>query len=96
GIIECYHAMLNSPKLGFYLVAFCMVGLKHQSEATRQTDRHRQLFARDIAAPIDAVSLKFVIKRLSRNAELFDGPANVSIIGRQRYEAEIVRDALSA
>lgn len=33
GIIEGYHAMLNSPKLGFDLVAFCMVGLKHQSEA---------------------------------------------------------------
>nr|WP_210303075.1 Lrp/AsnC family transcriptional regulator [Rhizobium aethiopicum] len=32
GIIEGYHAMLNSPKLGFDLVAFCMVGLKHQSE----------------------------------------------------------------
>jgi DNA-binding Lrp family transcriptional regulator len=34
GIVEGYHAMLNSPKLGFDLVAFCMVGLKHQSEAT--------------------------------------------------------------
>jgi DNA-binding Lrp family transcriptional regulator len=33
GIIEGYHAMLNSPKLGLDLVAFCMVGLKHQSEA---------------------------------------------------------------
>jgi len=33
GVIEGYHAMLNSPKLGFDLVAFCMVGLKHQSEA---------------------------------------------------------------
>ena len=33
GILEGYHAMLNSPKLGFDLVAFCMVGLKHQSEA---------------------------------------------------------------
>lgn len=32
GVIEGYHAMLNSPKLGFDLVAFCMVGLKHQSE----------------------------------------------------------------
>lgn len=32
GILEGYHAMLNSPKLGFDLVAFCMVGLKHQSE----------------------------------------------------------------
>jgi DNA-binding Lrp family transcriptional regulator len=31
-IIEGYHAMLNAPKLGFDLVAFCMVGLKRQSE----------------------------------------------------------------
>ncbi len=33
GIIQGYHALLNGPKLGFDLVAFCMVGLKHQSEA---------------------------------------------------------------
>lgn len=33
GIIEGYHALLNAPKLGFDLVAFCMVGLKHQSES---------------------------------------------------------------
>ncbi|PWE52621.1 ArsR family transcriptional regulator [Metarhizobium album] len=33
GVIEGYHAMLNAPKLGFDLVAFCMVGLRHQSEA---------------------------------------------------------------
>jgi len=33
GIVEGYHAMLNAPALGFDLVAFCMVGLKHQSEA---------------------------------------------------------------
>jgi DNA-binding Lrp family transcriptional regulator len=33
GIIEGYHAMLSGPKLGFDLVAFCIVGLKHQSEA---------------------------------------------------------------
>ena len=33
GIIEGYHALLNGPKLGFDLVAFCMVGLKRQSEA---------------------------------------------------------------
>ena len=32
GIIEGYHAMLNAPKLGFDLVAVCMVGLKRQSE----------------------------------------------------------------
>ncbi len=34
GIIEGYHAMLNAPRLGFDLVAFCMVGLKHQSEGS--------------------------------------------------------------
>jgi DNA-binding Lrp family transcriptional regulator len=33
GIIEGYHALLNAPKLGFDLVAFCMVGLKRQSDA---------------------------------------------------------------
>ncbi|MBB4123465.1 Lrp/AsnC family transcriptional regulator [Martelella radicis] len=33
GVIEGYNAMLNAPRLGFDLVAFCMVGLKHQSEA---------------------------------------------------------------
>jgi DNA-binding Lrp family transcriptional regulator len=33
GIIEGYHALLNSAALGLDLVAFCMVGLKHQSEA---------------------------------------------------------------
>ena len=33
GIIEGYAAILNGPRLGYDLVAFCMVGLKHQSEA---------------------------------------------------------------
>jgi len=33
GVIKGYHALLNAPALGFDLVAFCMVGLKHQSEA---------------------------------------------------------------
>ncbi len=33
GVIEGYHAHLNAPALGFDLVAFCMVGLRHQSEA---------------------------------------------------------------
>lgn len=32
GVIEGYHAMLNAPKLGFDIVAFCTVGLKRQSE----------------------------------------------------------------
>ncbi|ANK72423.1 Lrp/AsnC family transcriptional regulator [Ensifer adhaerens] len=33
GVIKGYHALLNAPALGFDLVAFCMVGLKRQSEA---------------------------------------------------------------
>ncbi|OLP59363.1 ArsR family transcriptional regulator [Xaviernesmea oryzae] len=33
GIIRGYRAILNAPSLGYDLVAFCMVGLKHQSEA---------------------------------------------------------------
>ncbi|MCP8893957.1 Lrp/AsnC family transcriptional regulator [Shinella daejeonensis] len=33
GIIEGYAAILNAPSLGYDLVAFCMIGLKHQSEA---------------------------------------------------------------
>jgi DNA-binding Lrp family transcriptional regulator len=33
GVIEGYRTLLNGPMLGFDLVAFSMVGLKHQSEA---------------------------------------------------------------
>lgn len=33
GIIRGYRALLNSPALGFDVVAFCLVGLNHQSEA---------------------------------------------------------------
>ena len=33
GIIRGYRALLNAPALGYDLVAFCMVGLKHQSDA---------------------------------------------------------------
>ncbi|OQP87733.1 ArsR family transcriptional regulator [Rhizobium rhizosphaerae] len=33
GIIRGYRALLNGPALGYDLVAFCMVGLKHQAEA---------------------------------------------------------------
>jgi DNA-binding Lrp family transcriptional regulator len=33
GIIRGYRAMLNSPALGFDVVAFCLIGLNHQSEA---------------------------------------------------------------
>jgi DNA-binding Lrp family transcriptional regulator len=33
GIIRGYRAILNSPALGFDVVAFCLVGLNHQSDA---------------------------------------------------------------
>ena len=33
GIIRGYRAMLNAPALGLDVVAFCLVGLHHQSEA---------------------------------------------------------------
>lgn len=33
GIIRGYRAMLNAPALGLGVVAFCFIGLKHQSEA---------------------------------------------------------------
>lgn len=33
GIIRGYRAMLNSPALGMGVVAFCLIGLNHQSES---------------------------------------------------------------
>ena len=33
GIIRGYRALLNAPALGLDVVAFCLVGLKHQSDA---------------------------------------------------------------
>lgn len=33
GIIKGYRGLLNSPMLGFDVVAFCLIGLHHQSEA---------------------------------------------------------------
>jgi DNA-binding Lrp family transcriptional regulator len=33
GVIRFYRAMLDGPKLGLDVVAFCMVGLKHQADA---------------------------------------------------------------
>lgn len=33
GIIKGYRALLNAPALGLDVVAFCLVGLNHQSEA---------------------------------------------------------------
>ena len=32
GIIRGYRALLNAPALGLDVVAFCLIGLKHQSE----------------------------------------------------------------
>ncbi len=37
GIIRGYRAMLCAPALGFDLVAFCLVGLHHQSDADLKT-----------------------------------------------------------
>jgi DNA-binding Lrp family transcriptional regulator len=34
GIIKGYRALLNGPALGQSIVAFCFVGLKHQSDAS--------------------------------------------------------------
>ena len=33
GIIRSYRALLNAPALGLDVVAFCLIGLHHQSEA---------------------------------------------------------------
>jgi DNA-binding Lrp family transcriptional regulator len=33
GIIRGYRALLNAPALGLDVVAFCLIGLKHQSDA---------------------------------------------------------------
>jgi DNA-binding Lrp family transcriptional regulator len=33
GVIQGYRALLNGPALGFDVVAFCQIGLQHQSEA---------------------------------------------------------------
>jgi len=37
GIIRGYRALLNAPALGMDVVAFCLVGLKHQSDAELKT-----------------------------------------------------------
>lgn len=41
GIIKGYRALLNSPMLGFDVVAFCLVGLHHQSEIELKTFAER-------------------------------------------------------
>lgn len=37
GIIRGYRALLSSPALGFDVVAFCLIGLNHQSETELRT-----------------------------------------------------------
>jgi DNA-binding Lrp family transcriptional regulator len=37
GIIKGYRALLNAPMLGMDVVAFCLIGLHHQSEAELKT-----------------------------------------------------------
>lgn len=41
GIIKGYRALLDGPALGFDLVAFCLVGLHHQSEAELKAFSHQ-------------------------------------------------------
>jgi len=41
GIIRGYRALLNSPALGLDVVAFCLIGLNHQSEAELKTFSER-------------------------------------------------------
>ena len=41
GIIRGYRALLNSPALGYDVVAFCLVGLQHQSDAELKTFAER-------------------------------------------------------
>ncbi len=43
GVIRGYRALLNSPTLGFNVVAFCLVGLQHQSEAELKAFSDRAL-----------------------------------------------------
>ncbi|HTV68234.1 MAG TPA: Lrp/AsnC family transcriptional regulator [Rhizobiaceae bacterium] len=37
GVIKGYRALLNTPMLGMDVVAFCLIGLHHQSEAELKT-----------------------------------------------------------
>ena len=41
GIIREYRAILNGPALGYDLVAFCLVGLHHQSDSELKTFAER-------------------------------------------------------
>lgn len=41
GVIRGYRALLNTPDLGLHVVAFCLVGLHHQSDAELKTFAER-------------------------------------------------------
>ncbi|MFC5585506.1 Lrp/AsnC family transcriptional regulator [Nitratireductor kimnyeongensis] len=43
GIIKGYRALLNSPALGYDVVAFCLIGLHYQSETELKTFAQRTL-----------------------------------------------------
>ena len=43
GVIKGYRALLDGPALGFDIVAFCLVGLRHQSEVELKAFSRRTL-----------------------------------------------------
>ena len=55
GIIRGYRAMLNSPALGLEVVAFCMIGLNHQSEAELKAFADRTTGLADRARGLDGL-----------------------------------------
>ena len=55
GIIRGYRALLNAPALGMDVVAFCLVGLHHQSDAELQDLRRADPRLADRARRLDGV-----------------------------------------
>ena len=55
GIIRGYRALLNAPALGLDVVAFCLIGLHHQSEAELQGLRRADARLADRARRLDGV-----------------------------------------
>ena len=55
GIIRGYRALLNSPALGMDVVAFCLIGLHHQSEAELKAFADRTAQLADRARGLDGV-----------------------------------------
>ena len=51
GIIRGYRALLNGPALGLEVVAFCLIGLNHQSEAELKAFAERRAAGRSCARP---------------------------------------------